>query len=211
MAIQFLGGSTTTGTSLSIPAHRPGDLIIIFAFRNASNTPPSVPAATATTPTWTVAASAGGNNTASVLAYAFATRAGHTSGTWTNATRVWAIPARNVAGFGAVTGNSATSSNSINYPALTPQNRNGTSVICAFGAHSNGDSTTGIDNPPTGLTRYFAANIVSREVFHFSRKNITPILTGGLTSFSSSNVSNSFLGNWRTWVFELKVKRSMSV
>lgn len=210
MAIRFLGGAATTSTSVTIPAHRPGDLIIIFAF-NSGNTLPSVPTATATTPTWTVAGSDSGNNTASVLAYAFATGSNHTTGTWTNATRIWAIPVRNVADFGAVAGNSASSSNSINYPALTPQNRNGTSVICAFGAHSLGGSTTGIDDPPTGLTRYFAANTFSREVFHFSRKNITPILTGGLTSFSSSNVSNTLSANWRTWVFELKVKRRSTV
>jgi hypothetical protein len=210
MAITLQGASSTTSTSITIPAHTSGDLILIFAYRSNSATPPTVPASSATVPTWITAGSSGSNSTSSVLAYAFATRAGHTSGTWTNATRLMVIVLRNVASFGAVAGNSG-SSTTINYPALTPQNPNGTSVICAFGVHNTASSVSGIDTPPTGLTLYLAANTSSREVFHYSRRGTSGTRTSGLTSFSSANVSNTFSGAWRTWVFELKVKRSMSV
>jgi len=204
MAIKLLGGSSITSSSIALPTHKNGDLILIFAYRGTSNTPPSVPTSSATTPTWITMGSSGSNGTSSILAYAFATRSNHTSGTWTNATRLFVIILQNVASFGRVVGNSG-SSNSINYPELTPQNINGTSVICAFGVHALASSTSGIDTPPTGMRLYFGSNTSSREVFHYSNRGTE---TGGLGSFSSSNISNIFSGAWRTWVFELKVKRS---
>lgn len=204
MAITFQGNASTNATSIALSPHRVGDLILVFAYRSTSTTAITVPAASATVPTWITLGTSSANATSSVLAYAFATRSGHTSGTWSGTTHISATIIRGVASMGSVARNTGSSS-TINYSTLTPQNPNGTSVIMAHAAHNLGSSTSGIDNPPLGMLRYSAGLTNPRLVLHYSAS--VDNFPRGLTSFSSTNVTNSFTGSWTSWVFEVKPRR----
>lgn len=208
MALRIQGGTFAAGTSLSIPTHRPGDLILLFAYRSTSNLAITVPSASATVPTWTTGGTSNANATYSVFAYAFATISAHTSGTWTNANIIQVVVIRNVASIGPVVRNTGSSS-TINYAALTPQNTNGTSVIGAFAAANTGSTTSGIDTPPSGMVIFAGSNTSPRQVFHYS--GVVRGFPRGLTTFSSANVNNTFISAWTTWVFEMKPKRASMI
>ncbi|WP_139061784.1 hypothetical protein [Tsukamurella pulmonis] len=81
--ITFEGATTSTTTTVTLPAHQAGDLIVIAAMRSSA-TAASVPAG------WTDL----GSRSQSVLSiragYRVATSAAETSGTWTNASRLHA-------------------------------------------------------------------------------------------------------------------------
>lgn len=205
MAIRFQGNTSTNATSTALSPHRSGDLILVFAYRSTSNAAITVPAASGTIPTWITLGTSSANATSSVLAYTFARRSGHTSGTWTNATHLSTTIIRGIASIGQVAGNTGSSS-TINYPTLTPQNPNGTSVIMAQAAHNVGSSTSGIDNPPLMMHRYFAGFTSPRLVLHYSGQVFN--FPRGLTSFSSANVNHAFIGAWTSWVFEAKPRRT---
>lgn len=86
-SVNFSAAATVT-----IPAHAIGDTIVIAAYRNASTTPPSTPAASGTVPAWSVVDAPTGANTNSMKTAIFvATATNHTSGTWTNATQMVAF------------------------------------------------------------------------------------------------------------------------
>lgn len=79
--------NSAAATSVTIPTHAIGDLIVIWAYRDGSNTPASVPAASGTVPAWvTINGATGASTNSAISAYFVATATNHTSGTWTNAT-----------------------------------------------------------------------------------------------------------------------------
>lgn len=82
--ISYKGFSSSTTTTITLPGHSAGDMIIIFASQTSSTTVPTVPSAGGTVPTWTNIY----NNTTNPsfqCSYAIATDSSTTSGTWTNA------------------------------------------------------------------------------------------------------------------------------
>lgn len=96
MAAQVLGtANSAAGNTVTIPAHAPGDLIMIFAYRDGNNATPTQPAAGGTVPTWNIVTNnTGGNTNSSRVSWALATTSTHTSGTWTNATGMVAVVVR---------------------------------------------------------------------------------------------------------------------
>lgn len=82
MTISFVGAASAEATSLTLPAHQAGDLLIVAAAAQA-NTLITIPAG------WNrlhYRADSGTTNRALSVAYKIATSAAETSGTWTNAT-----------------------------------------------------------------------------------------------------------------------------
>lgn len=189
MAISFVGAaSVRTATSITIPAHQVGDLILIFAYRDGSNTAPPVPAASGTVPTWTqIGTSSGANTNSSRLHYAVATATNTTSGTWTNATGLVVQVYRGAGLPGANGITSSSSSNTITYPALTLQKTDGSSWVAAFAGHRAINS--GTIPAPAGMTNR-TVNTGTVEVAGHDTN-------GGVTSWSATNttISGATTGN----------------
>jgi hypothetical protein len=144
------GQASGVGTSIAIPAHQPGDLIFVFA-RRASNTPPTIPAAGGTVPTWVTAQSAGSNTLALTSVSAKATASNHTTGAFTNASHICVLVLRPDAGKSLVVGPSATlfgsNNQAIVYPLLALGDTDGSSWGVRVGTRGVAVATVG--NPPT--------------------------------------------------------------
>ena len=77
--LSFVSAVSGAGTSITLGAHEAGDLIIVFAFRDGSNTSPSLPTG------FTNDYNAGGNSSSFRVGWKIAASSSEGSGTWTNA------------------------------------------------------------------------------------------------------------------------------
>ena len=186
----FIGQATGT-TSATLPAHVAGDLIVAFAFRDGSNTVPTLPAG------WTDHANSGANTCSARVAYKYAASSSETSGTWTSATSVIFAVYRstNAILLGAVAVGGAAST-TVNYPALTLQDTSGSSWVAAFSGHRSVD--TNLQNAPTGMTARSTVVDATDEAAGFDTN-------GGVTSWTSQNVSVAGTSSgWRSYVVEIR-------
>ena len=192
MTVSYIGAQGAATTTVTIPAHQVGDLILIFAYRDGSNTVPTAPTAGGTVPTWTQIGSSGGNTNSSRLHYAIATATTTTSGTWTNATELICHVYRG-ATVGASIGGSGAATTTVNYPALTLQRTDNTSWVAAFAGHR---TATNVDLAPgTMVNRAFAG---TEAAGHDSNATIT--------TWASTNVTVNASSAYRSWVVELRDK-----
>lgn len=115
------GAASEVGTSVAIPAHQPGDMILVMA--RGTSAAPSVPAASGTVPTWLTEQSGLANSIGLTSVGAVATRSDHTTGTFTNATHIAVLVLRPDTGKSLVLGGSSSgngnNTQTIVYPALT--------------------------------------------------------------------------------------------
>lgn len=91
MPVTVKGTNTSSTTTVTIPAHEVGDLIVVYAFNSTSTTWPTPPAQSSTVPFWQTYSATGNSSTGQRLCWAVATSASHTSGTWTSATSMMAV------------------------------------------------------------------------------------------------------------------------
>lgn len=128
----LVGVTTSTTTTIALPAHQPGDLITITAYR-LNNTLTSKPGPSGTIPTWNDIDANGGANTNSMRsAQTVATASNHTSGTWTNAQVLIATVWRNVdTWFGPIGAHAEAGASALSpvTPAITPVKTNATSGL----------------------------------------------------------------------------------
>lgn len=147
MTISLVGQASASATTVTLPAHQTGDLIIISA-RRANNTPASLPAG------WTNILSATGTGTLSIrTGRLIATGSGHTSGTWSNASHLIASVWRSDSGtlsVGASAETGSSSSSNLTYPAATLTDASGRSAI--YRAGSRGTGVAAVATPPTSYT-----------------------------------------------------------
>jgi hypothetical protein len=142
------------GTSVDIPAHSAGDVIVVFAYQNGISAPPTPPAASGTVPAWVSIQSGGGNSNGSGVWSFTATADNHTSGTWGSCTGLIAVviqgahPTRPIGGFAVANANASGVSGA---PAITQSVTNGTSCLLYFHGHRSNVTTLGA--PPAGFTR----------------------------------------------------------
>lgn len=142
------------GTSVTIPAHAVGDVIVVFAYVNGLNSAPTPPAASGTVPAWTLIQGGGGNTNGSGVWRFTATATNHTSGTWGSCTGLIAVviegvhPTTPVGGFAQATANANGVSGA---PAITQRVTNGSSCLLYFHGHRSNVTTLGA--PPAGFTR----------------------------------------------------------
>lgn len=148
MSISFVGAQGAAGTTVTIPAHQVGDMILIFAYRDGSNTAPTTPSPGGTVPTWTAISSAGASTNSANFRYAVATTTTTTSGTWTNATEIICLVYRGTKRVGA-NGAATGASTIISYPALTLQRTDGSSWVVGCAGHR---TATNVELAPTGMT-----------------------------------------------------------
>jgi hypothetical protein len=146
MSMTLVGNGTNSGTTITIPAHQVGDLIIISASR-ANNTAPTIPTG------WTQIQRAGANTLSLATGYRIATATNTTSGTWSNAARLTVLVYRPGSG-GSLDIGASTTVNGNNqtlqrYPALTLTDTSGGSTVVYTYTRSN---TSGSGTAPTNYT-----------------------------------------------------------
>ena len=131
--------STAASTSVVLPAHQAGDLILVIALSTSQATV-SIPAAGGTVPTWNAPAASSGGSLPGVSScrfqWAIATGSSTTSGTWTNANRLAAFVFRNVHQTSPLVAN-GTSNTTGTTPSMTLNRTDQTSQVlyafCGFG------------------------------------------------------------------------------
>lgn len=190
--VTFINSASAGATTITIPAHEVGDLLVIFAYRDGNNNAPSLPA------DWTnIGTANGGASNSSRLAYRIATVTNTSSGTWTNATGlvVHVYRGQNVStpigGDGNVGGNSTT----VIYPNLTMTQGDGTSWVAGFAGHRSTDTT--LETDPGGMTN--RTNFVNgtNEVSGHDTNS-------GVSSWLPTNVSvGGTLSGWRARTLEI--------
>ena len=132
-------------TTIAIPTHAAGDLILIASYRPTSTTQPTVPAAGGNVPTW-VAVTGGaisGNTSCIQCFYAVATSSTHTSGTWLNANALAVIVFRGVDSSSPIgAANAQTAFGQAACPALSGNTTNGNAQFVGFNFVRCGSSET---------------------------------------------------------------------
>lgn len=144
MAITRVSANSAAGTTATIGTHAAGDLILVHAYRDGSDTAPSMAAGFLS-----IHAAGGGNSNGSRLAYKWAASASESTGTWINATGVDVVVYRGVTRIGANSFGNGTG-NSITYPALTLQDASGASWVVRAAGHRT--ATNMLTNTPAGST-----------------------------------------------------------
>lgn len=185
-AVSFVSAASSSDGSVTLPTHQAGDLIILMAYRDGANVITSFPTG------WTVVESSGLNSNGSAIAYKFATSDSETSGSWGAATEIAVQVFRGAEGIGAWEGNGTVSS-TINYPTISMEVTNGSSWVAGFAAHR---SASNVEQAPTGMTNQTSAGT------EIAAHNTN----GGVTSWSSQNVSVNTSSGWRSWSIEIKAR-----
>lgn len=146
--------TAAAAATVTLPAHAVGDLIVIYAFRDGSNTVPSKPAASGTVPAWVdIDATTGANTCSCRTAQFVATATNHTSGTWTSATGMSAAVITGHLTSGPIGGHAlggGTGANTATAPAVTMSDTSGASALLHFYGNR---TVTAWAAAPAGYTR----------------------------------------------------------
>lgn len=149
LSVTHVGAASAAAASVAIPAHQIGDVIVVTC-RRGNATPPSIPAAGGTVPTWVTVESGGSDAISIVTVMCVATATDTTTGTFTNGQQIIADvlrPNKAVTLGAHATGNGVTTE-TIVYPALTRQTSDGFCVRTA----TRGAVDSEVANAPTGWT-----------------------------------------------------------
>lgn len=199
MPVIYKDVASAAASSVTLPTHVPGDIIVICAARlstsSTNTTPPTAPSASGTVPTWsTITANTG--TTARIggvadyaascrIAYTVATASNHTSGTWTNATRIGAVVLNGSHQSSPIGGNSesgGTSTTTSTAPAVTLTSALGDSAILQFHMSSFNSAWSAA---PSGYTQRSATTSPSLCI---NTKNTTTADGSVAQTFASTGV-----------------------
>ncbi len=204
MTVSFVGSASAEATSLTLPAHQSGDLIVVFAGATGTTGPPSVPAG------WRFAAQSSQSGVsppaiAASVGWKIAASSAETFGTWTGATMVLAVVIRDdtnllvLGGINKQVGNSST----INYAAMFA-NTGQTAVAMRYTssyillpvmATSNASD---IDTPPTAQTQTIVSLAGSAAIeMAIHRTNAE------VASWASTNFTANATVRYATWTIEV--------
>lgn len=192
--LRFMGFATGT-TSVTMPTHKAGDLLVAFAYRDGSNTLPTLGSG------WTsIQAPTGANTNSARLAYIVATGTSHSPGTWTSTTSLIIAAYRPRPGLTLSVGASTTSTGtatSISYPTFAFQDTSGNSWGVAFGGHRSTNTT--VENPPTGMIYRGGVVDATDEAAMFDTN-------GGVTGWAGTTVAlGGTASGWVSMVMEIKI------
>ena len=181
--LAYKSSSAVAASTMTLPTHATGDLIVMVSIRNGSTTAPTLPAGVG----WIepAACTAGGNSTSYRVAYKVATSASEAAGTWTNATHLIAHVYSGGTSVAACASTSAASSTTVTYPALTMTDTDGSSWLMAVGFSSAASNVETV--PPTSHTARATVG-AGPEASSFDRANVTSSPTSqGVTVNASGN------------------------
>ena len=193
MALTYRGSTGTTGaSSVSLPTHAVGDIIVIYADFGAKGTSPTTPSAGGTVPTWTTIVADDTNGIK--MSYTVATATNHTSGTWTNAINMMAVVLRGqktsspVGGY--ATSFASSSSTSAVTPSITLSKTDGSSQILHFYAGISYSSGFNWSSAPSGYTSRLSVNAAGGFAWGYRMltKNSTTS-DGSATNTTSANTN----------------------
>jgi hypothetical protein len=150
MSISRVGSSAAQATTTAIPSHQAGDLIFIFAGRNAT-APATVPSG------WVQAGSAGASGSSVASGWKIAKSSSETSGTWTNASVLFCAVYRADTGllaFSTAAGGANATGTSVSFPALTNGlvYREGSLDNWYLGVAMQLNSANSLETPPSGMS-----------------------------------------------------------
>jgi hypothetical protein len=189
----FGGANAANTTTVAIPGHTTGDIIVIFVFSGANNTLPTAPSASGTVPSWvSIDSNATGTSSCSSATYYFvATANNHTSGTWTNVDSMIAAvvrsPAATPLGGHANSGGTASSTGAV-APSITETHADGTSILLHFFGLRPGNSWATWNAAPSGYTMQASSISGTWGGTCIDTKNIT-ITDGSVTQVSNTSPS----------------------
>ena len=198
MTVSFVGAASAEATSLTLPAHQAGDLIVICAAAgNISNI--AIPSG------WTVLTNRQGSaSLAAVVAFKVANSGAETSGTWTNAVLLQAGVWRHtdkvliVNGVSEGAGNPTTT---ILFPAIATSG-SGASIMTTqnwVGAFAlSASNTNDFETPPSGMTnRAVISGTSSLELaLHDTNANVA--------SWTSTSRTASVSASYHTRMFSIE-------
>lgn len=190
MAISFVGAQGNTGTTVTIPTHQAGDLILLFAYKDGSATSIGTPTAGGTVPSWISINFGGSSLNSTNFRYAVATASNTTSGTWSTATEIFCLVYRGTKAIGASAAANNTT-NVISYPELTLNRANGTSWVVGVAGHR---SATNVEQAPTGMTNRVSSG--TEAAGHDT--------DGTVSSWSTQTVTVNASSGWRSVTVELR-------
>ena len=134
-ALQLIGSAVSATTSVAIPTHAVGDLIVIWAYNGNSNTAPTKPAAAGTVPAYVdIDNNVGVSTNASRTAQFVATATTTTSGIWAGATSMIAavLHGQDINPIGGHAEAGATDGSNSVAPAVTLTRTDGSSSLLHF-------------------------------------------------------------------------------
>lgn len=191
--IQFIKAASGVATG-TIEDLNEGDLIIVFSYRDGSASAPPLPAG------FTDIRSGTAVSQGYRVGYKWATQGSNSLGSWGQATSIVAAAYRSKPYFEMSIGNSTSAtavSTTVNYPAFTLQNTNGTSWITCMGAHRA--VNTSIETPPAGMVnRISVVDTTDEMALHDTN--------GGVETWASTSVPvGGTSSGWMTAMVEIKV------
>lgn len=143
LAAITVAGVDYGGASLdrSLPAHQPGDLLVVICMLVSSTETINLPAPRDTVPQWQEAHRNGnGTGVKIVTAVATATSSNHTTGSWNGTTGAAFLVLRGNGPLRAGASSGSTGSSYVlNWPSLAPERVNRTSIVLRIAARQAGD------------------------------------------------------------------------
>lgn len=171
-SIEVIGSNTSSNTTVTIPSHQVGDLIVIYAWsNNLSETTPDKPAAGGTVPAWVdidnVSPDVDGFYADGRTVYYVATATNHTSGTWTNGHRMISVVLRGQAPnpIGGHALNEGTAVTGATAPSVTMTKTDGSSLILHFFVRRAAINFGVWDTPPAGYSKILEDNTAPYACF----------------------------------------------
>lgn len=194
----IVGTSAATATSVTLPPHQIGDLIVMFAYNGATfnTTVPGKPSASGTVPAWVdIDANTGSDSNAARTVQFVATATNHTSGTWTNTSTMVAVVIRGQNASTPIGGHAEAQyagSTTPTAPSVTMADTSGKSLLLHFMSNMNANS---ISEPPAGYSRRAKVVTGSGPGVILNTKNVS---TSGSAATNTSMTATSFGGRGAT-------------
>jgi len=207
MTVSYVGSASNESSSLTLPTHQAGDLIIVCALRTSSSSNAVVPSG------WTlIGVNAGLNSDNLTIAYRIATSAATVSGTWTDAELMLAVVYRDSVNYltaGYRNGSRSTVSGTTTPTFPSKAAWDGNTVPASesirmvqasswvLGVVSSTSKTVSLSPVPSGMTNRVAATGASTRQIAVHDTN------GSVSSWTSAASTLSSSVPWITSVFDL--------
>lgn len=200
MALSFVAYASSPSNSVSLPLFVVGDLAIVGAYRDGSNTAPSLPAG------WTNIASSGANTNSMRVGYRVLQAGDTTSGAWSNATEVQLLILRGqhlttpIGSAGGVAGG-ATGSTSVAYSTVQIFGNALSSWAVGFCGHRTATNVNG--GAVSGMTARSAGSATTSDGCHSQADTFRH--DGGTNTdwFDTQSFTVNASAAWRSYIFEV--------
>lgn len=197
MALSHVGYASAAATSVALPAFTAGDLALVFAYRDGSNTAPSLPAG------WTNIESSGAGTNSSRTGWRVLQASDTTTGVWANATAVQVEVLRGqhlTSPVGQLTAN-GTNSNTIGYDSVNVADATAaTTWLVGFAGHRTATDVN--SRTYSGMTTRSSGSATSDLSCHTQADSFTDVGGGDFWFDEVTAVVNASSG-WRSLTIEI--------